>query len=129
MKNTQIRVDTNHVSMWVEHGIMNVIWKGSCISIEAAELTVKHRLELSAGNTYPLYVDIRSIISIDSKARKYLSSELGTCQALAAALHVNNPVGKFIGKLFIITNNPIKPTELFMDKNKALKWLERFKKP
>lgn len=127
MEKLKLRVNTDHVSMWLEDGIMNIIWKGTSISLEAAEHTVRHRLELSQGNSYPLYVDIRSIISVDGRTRKYLSSDLGTCQATAAALHVGNPVGKFLGRIFISMNSPMKPTEIFTDKTKALKWLKHFK--
>jgi hypothetical protein len=120
-------IETEYMTLWLEDGIMNVIFKGATISLEMAKQVVEHRLLLSQKKVYPLYVDIRNIIYIDAKTREFLSGEEGTCQASAAALHINNPVTKLLGNVFIATDNPIRPAELFTDKTKAMEWLAGFK--
>lgn len=120
-------IDTEFVSIWLEHGIMNVIWKESKVSYELAESVVKLRLQLSQKNEYPLYVDARKIISIDARTREYLSGVEGTSQAKAAAIHVQNPVTKFLGNIFLNIDNPLRPAALFTNKQKALDWLEDYK--
>ena len=121
-------IETEYVTIWLEDGIIHVIWKGATITLEMAKQCVEHRLLLSEEKVCPLYVDIRNVIYVDAKTRAFLSGEAGTCQASAAAIHINNPVTKFIGNVFISTDKPIRPAQLFTDKTKAMKWLEEFKK-
>ena len=127
MSNLRKYIDTEYASIWLERGIINIIWKGNRISLEMAQEAVQHRLLLSQKKEYPLYVDIRNIVTVDAKTRNFLRGDVGTSQASAAALHVNNPVTKLIGKVFITIDTPSRPTALYTDKTKALEWLEGFK--
>lgn len=114
---------------WIEDGIVHVVFKkGTVLSIDLAKKVVQERIKMSNGKDYPLYVDIRGVLSVDAKTRNYLSGEEGVKNALCAAVHVDNPMSKFFANLFIAVNKPIKPTKLFTDKEKAMKWLKKISK-
>lgn len=119
--------DTDKIAkMQLEDGVFHVVFeKDINMTLECARVVLKQRLKMSEFKDYPLYVDIRGILSIDRNARKYLSSNEGTKNALAAAIHVNNPISKFLGNLFIRVDKPEKPTKLFTDKKNALAWLKK----
>lgn len=110
-----------------EEGIIHAIFGlNTVLTIEYAKKLVDYRLSISGTKSYPLYIDIRGIISIDKQTRKFLSGVEGTKQASAAAIHVDNPISKLFGNMFIIIDRPEKPIKLFTSKAKALKWLKRF---
>jgi hypothetical protein len=55
MQEHQQRIEAEHVKLWIEHGIMNVIWKGATISLEMDKSAVEHCLLLSQKNVYIIY--------------------------------------------------------------------------
>ncbi len=122
-------LDTDKIAkMQLEDGVFHVVFETDInMTLECAKDVLKQRLEITEFKDYPLYVDIRGVLSIDRSARKYLSSHEGTKHALAAAIHVNNPISKFLGNLFIRVDKPDKPTKLFTDKANALEWLKKVK--
>ncbi len=121
--------ESNQISkMCLDDGIIQIVFDADVtISIDFAKAIIQRRLELSNFKDYPLYVDIRGVLSVDEKARKYLSSSEGTKNALGAAIHVNSPISKFLGNLFIKVDKPDKPAKLFTDKAEAIAWLKKIK--
>jgi hypothetical protein len=121
--------DPNKIAkMQLEDGVFHIVFERDInMTLECAKDVLRLRLEITEFIDYPLYVDIRGILSIDRNARKYLSSQEGTKNALAAAIHVTNPISKFLGNLFIKVDKPDKPTKLFTDKTNALEWLKKIK--
>lgn len=112
----------------VENGIMHVVFeRDTVITLEIAKSIVEERIQLSENKAYPLYVDINCVLSIDVEAREYLKSDEAMVFALAAALHVSNPLSKFLGNLFITVDKPKKPIKMFNAESKALNWLKKYK--
>ena len=119
--------DIDGAEIWIEDGIFNVTFKkDTVLSFEYAKRLVHQRLKMSNNIDFPLYIDIRGILSVDGKTRKYLRSGEGTQNAMAAAIHVASPISKFLGNLFITVDKPDKPTKLFTNRDKAIKWLRKF---
>lgn len=114
--------------MCLEDGIIHVVFDYDVtISLDKAKSILKKRLEISDFKDYPLYIDIRGVLSVEEKARKYLSSDEGVRNASKAAIHVNSPISKFLGNLFITVDKPSKPVKLFTDKIEAINWLRKIK--
>jgi len=108
----------------IEQGIFQVVFERNTILVlEDAKRIVAQRLILSGDKEYPLYIDIRGIVSIDEPTRKYLAGPEGTSKVIKAAIHVDNPISKLLGNIFLTVDNPPKPAKLFTDKIKAMKWL------
>lgn len=118
----------NTAKIWIEDGIVQVVFEpNSNVSLDSAKEIIAHRLKITEFQNYPLYVDIRGILFVDEKTRKHLSSHEGTKCAIGAAIHVDNPISKFFGNLFITVNKPDKPTKLFTNKDRAIQWLKKIK--
>jgi hypothetical protein len=114
---------------WIEEGIFYYVFeRNSILTLAAAKQLVQERLRISGDQDYPLYIDVRGIIAVDTDARNYLSGEEGTKNARAAAIHVDNPMSKFFANLFLTVNKPQRPTKLFTKKEAAIRWLRKFKK-
>jgi hypothetical protein len=114
---------------WIEEGIFCYVFEPNTIlTLTAAKELVQERLKISGNLDYPLYIDVRGIISVDTEARNFLSGEEGTKNAIAAAIHVDNPMSKFFANLFLTVNKPQRPTKLFTKKEAAIRWLKKFKK-
>lgn len=111
-----------------QEGTIHVIFGlNTVLTLEYAKKLVDYRLSISGAMSYPLYIDIRGVVSIDGQTRKFLSGVEGTIQAYAAAIHVDSPISKLFGNMFITIDRPEKPIKLFTSKAKALKWLKKFK--
>lgn len=100
--------------------------QNTVLTLKLAKALVKQRLEVSNQTDFRLYIDIRNVISIDEQTRRYLAGSEGTQNAIAAAIHVENPLSKFLANLFIKVDKPLKPIKLFTQKRKALIWLKKF---
>ncbi len=118
--------ETDVAKIILDDGIIHVSFDpNTVLTLELAKALVKQRIEVSNYTNFRMYVDIRNVISIDEPTRKYLAGEEGTQFAIAAAIHLDNPISKLLGNLFIKVDQPIKPAKIFTSKAKALSWLKK----
>ena len=97
------------------------------ILLEIAEKSVKDRLKVSEGKSYPLLIEIKNVKNSTLEARKFLASEKGCEGVKAAAILVNSSLGRMIGNFFIFFNKQLLPTKLFIDEKEAIEWLKNYK--
>lgn len=123
-----LNIENDYVKIWIEDGIIHNIYKPNLeINLAVAKIMVRDRLRVSDGITYPLFVDISNLISVDIGAREYLSGGEATKLISAGAFYTTTPIAKFAGKLFLDVNQPKTPAQIFSDKQEALDWLQQFK--
>ena len=97
------------------------------ITVDIAEKMVEKRLEAFRGKPMPVFVDVRTLGTIDKESREYFASP-SACQFITAgAILVKSPITALIANVFQAINRPPVTNRLFTDKEKALKWLENFK--
>lgn len=121
-------IETEYALHWIEEGILNAVYKPNLVLTESiAKKLVEDRLKISKGITMPIFVDLREIISADTKARKYMAGEEAVRFISAGAFQVNGLISKLAGNIFIAVDKPLVPTKLFTDRDKAIGWLEKFK--
>lgn len=119
-------VENDHVKIWMEEGIVNVLYKsGSIWGLKAAKEVVAMRLEFTKGKTCKGIAYISDVRTATAEAREYLSSEEGYKAIEKVAIVTNSPISTLLGNLFIYINKPPKSTRLFKSKEEALKWLNR----
>lgn len=122
------KIETDYAKFWIENGILFFIFKpGLILSERISKQMVQERLKISNGVIRPMFIDIRHLVSTDIKARKYMASEEAILFISAGAIHVNGLISKLAGNIFITVDKPLVPTKLFTDKDKAIRWLEKFK--
>ncbi|MBL4905287.1 MAG: hypothetical protein JKZ00_04605 [Flavobacteriaceae bacterium] len=71
-------------------------------------------------------IDISGVVEIVKEARDYFANERTASIQRATALLVGSPVSRIIGNFFMGLNQPITPTRMFTDPQKAIKWLHTF---
>ena len=121
-------LDTPHFNLELIDEILFVTFKGN-ITLAIAKELVQARLEISEGKSYPVFNQGIQLTGMDKDARDYLASDEGRTGVNAGALYVDSVFNYFIGNFFlkVTVNKPKIPTQIFNDKQKALKWLEQFK--
>lgn len=55
-----------------------------------------------------------------------MASEAGCEGVIVAALIIDSPIGRVLGNFFISISRPLRPTKIFTDEIKAIKWLKKF---
>ena len=68
---------------------------------------------------YAILTDATNSFNITADARETLSKK----KFIASALVVKNSASRLVGNFFIRFNNPITPTKVFNNEEKALEWL------
>ena len=120
--------ESEYSIMWIENGIGYQSYKpGLNITLDIAKQMVEERIQSFNGIARPVFVDIRSLKSIDAASRRYFASKEAGKLILAGAIYLTNPLARWLGNVFLNIDIPITPAKLFTDKDKALQWLERFK--
>lgn len=122
----KILLENKEVTIELEEGIINALWKSSFVDFDLAQLAVKHRLECTNYVSYPLLSNIILIKNITKEARDFLATEKGCEGIIAAAVLIGSPIGSMIGNFFIRVSKPLRPTKLFTDEAAAKKWLAQF---
>ncbi len=121
-------IKTRTSKAWVE--------KENIIHVEVfpkAEITLKDAKEgmeitdkLLGNRESLLLVEMGEIKSISREARQfYTKSSKNDTNNKAVALVITNPVATVIANFFIGLNRPDVPIRLFVDKNKAARWLKK----
>ncbi|TND07852.1 MAG: hypothetical protein FD123_2842 [Bacteroidetes bacterium] len=80
---------------------------------------------LSAGDIYPILVDIRTIKSISKEARDHFAMRDREPGVSAIAMLVASPVSRIIGNFFLGLNRPAVPTRMFSSNEDALNWIKK----
>jgi len=122
-------LDTPFVHYQLNDDLLTATYKkGLKISLDMAKDIVKSRLELT--NHRPLLVLVynQGVVSMEKKARDYLSSNEGVSEIIAAAIVLDSPFGSFLGNFFISVTKPKIPARIFSKREDALKWLQKFRK-
>lgn len=102
--------------------------KGLKITLEIAKEVVKTRLEFIDYKPKLTLALNQGVISMDKKARDYLSSDEGVRGTIAGAIVLDTPFGSFLGNFYLSVTKPKIPLRIFSKKETAVKWLQQFRK-
>ncbi len=121
-------VESPYCTMWIENGILHHVYKPNLIiNLDIAKKLVADRLEVSAGITRPMLVDICNLVAIDGPSRRYLAGSEAIKYMSAGAIYLNSYLQFLAGTVYLKVDIPLVPSRLFTEKEKALLWLEQFK--
>jgi hypothetical protein len=122
------KIVTRVNTVWLgEDGIARVIHvPGADVTLESAHETMAAYLKLNKGKRRPLFVDTKSMKSLEREARKYYAGEEAAKVACAVALIVDTPVSRVLGNFYLGISKPHLPTRLFSLEAEALEWLKGY---
>jgi len=114
--------------MWIEDGIFFVTYnEGVIITKEIMVYLVSERLRITENTTFPMLFDTRGMKYATKEAREYSNQGDGIKYLSAAAFVVNSTVLQIFMNYYLKIYPFSFPVRLFIDGDKALQWLQRFK--
>ncbi len=81
---------------------------------------------LGGGKVFPRLVFVNHSINFDKEVRKYGATEESNAKVSAVAFVTNFLHLKYVGNFYITFNKPVRPTQIFNSKEKAVEWLKTF---
>ncbi len=122
------RLENDFADLWIDDGILYCEYKPySIITLEAAKQVVTDRLKLQGELSLPVLCDIRTIANTEKPARDFMTRE-GTTLCSTIAFLAEPGYTKELLNFYLATNMPGIPVSLFIEKQKALEYLNNFKK-
>jgi len=112
----------------LEDGITHIICLTSELDFEAIDTGIKNRILITGNEHCVILGDIRKLKKISREARQRLSATDGGEGVAAVAFVLNSKLHKIMFNFFHSIYKAPAPTKLFNDKEKAINWLEQFKK-
>ena len=91
-----------------------------------AREVIEAQVRAAGGTKRPILVDLRRIRSMTHEARLRYAGPENAAVLLAAALLVESPASRVIGRFFLGVVKPLFPTALFESEAPALEWLRTF---
>lgn len=120
-------VETEYVQMFIEDGIFYMYYHPlDSMDLDVAKAIVNARLTFKNGISYPSLFDIREVRHTTKEARDYMANE-GNDLVTASGIVVSSPLMKMLINFYINVNKPKNPTRMFMNKESALVWLNKYK--
>lgn len=119
--------DGDFAKMWIADEILFFVYKPiDLIDIKRARIIVKQRLEIQNEVAYPVFCDLRGVNNAQKEAREYLAIE-GSLMTKAIALLVKDEHAKTILDMYLSTTVVKTPTQVFLEKDRALSFLKAYK--
>lgn len=114
------------MAMWMDGELLCARYADNLfMTLDVAKACVEARIFFSAGESYPLLIDMTGIKSITTDARAYMAS-VGAIYVKAGALITRSAISRTIGNIFLKIDRPPVPVKLFTSEKKARMWLKQF---
>ncbi len=113
----------NYLEVKIENGIVHIIYTHEHYTEQMIDAAIKQTKEVTKGESYVMFVDIRKVKSSTRGARKRLAQKDAKDGTIAAAILINSDIQRVIYNFFNTVFTAPAPTKLFTDKEKAMEWL------
>lgn len=128
MKENYVKSDCSET--WMENGIViqDINPALTEVTLPIAKQLIADRKAASGGDKkVAVLVIVNNTVNINKETKQYYKGPEPYANINAIAMVMDNFIASFIANLvFIFKENPV-PTEFFNNREKALKWLERYK--
>lgn len=104
------------IEFFFEHGTWEIVDRG-----------IKKRIELCAGNSYPMVSDVRSMKTSTREGRQRMSDPDSGEGVIAGAVIINSKVQQVIYNLFAAIYKAPTQVKVFTNKEDAIAWVQQFK--
>lgn len=110
-----------------EDGIMHIHVKIDMdFNIQHSIDIVEARTKLANGKSFPMLYTLTKFVIPSNEVSQYLASEDRSKLVLADAFVINSLPQRLIGNFYMKFKNPVRPTKIFTDKEKAINWLSGY---
>lgn len=106
-----------------ENGVFHLyFFSGAYISMDFIEIAYQFNLD-NGGKVYRNLFEFEPHVDLDPEVRNWASSPNGNLFTTADALVISSLAHKLLANFYLKYNKPVKPTRIFNQQEKALKWL------
>src|SRR4030095_8046080 len=121
-------LDSRYVYLELQDDLLiGTFKKGLKINLEIAKEIVRTWQDFTEHKPVRQLVYNQGVVSMDKKARDYLSSEEAVGKIIAGAIVLDSPFGSFLGNFYLSVSKPKMPARIFSKTENALKWLDKFR--
>lgn len=107
--------------------IIKIVYKDDYeFNISDAKESLIELQKATQGKAFPILKIPGKYSSIDTEARKFISSDEGMRLSVAEAFVTSFLPHRIIGNFYMKINKPVKPTAFFDSEEKAIEWLKQF---
>ena len=118
--------ENKYAKFWINDRVLFFEYKPDIvIDLVAAQCIVADRIQFQNEVSYPIFCDIRGVVSFDKAARDYLAQS-GSVLTKAVGFLVHQKVSRAITTFYVNISKPTVPTKLFDNKTEALKFLSNY---
>ena len=125
-----VSAENNFATYSLNNGILSLHYKSEIrnLAFYMAVDIVETRLNITQGQSFPLFVDLNCLRFADVKTMKYSMSQESTRDVSAIALLVRTYQQKLLTSLFVkvYERKVFFPVEMFYSEEDALEWLKQF---
>lgn len=122
---TEIKIKSATIRLIAPRLIENIIHNYTTIEEEDLLELKEANVKISNGQPYAVLIDSGMMTHITKEARELLASKEFAQNSIAKALLVRSLGHRIVGQFYIRVNKPHVKTELFTDREKAIKWLKK----
>jgi hypothetical protein len=113
--------------IYLDNGILHFIYRPNTIlNLKNAIAAVELRLAFQKDKAYPIFCDVRGLVSSDKEGRDYLAKE-GSVLVKAVGILATDPVTQRIINFYLNNSKPRIPSKAFTREFMALSFLEKFR--
>ncbi|WP_117884189.1 DUF7793 family protein [Aureibaculum luteum] len=117
---------TEHANFWIKNEILHCTYKEiKLLDLATAQSIVRDRLQFQQEVSYPVFCDIRNVMSWEKSARDYLAKN-GSVLAKAVAIYDDRYIAEVMSKFYLNKNKPLVPSKLFKNYHEAIEFLNNF---
>ncbi|AVR47196.1 hypothetical protein C7S20_19150 [Christiangramia fulva] len=110
----------------IDNGILHFVYKPNTIlNLKNATAAVNQRLAVQKDRAYPIFCDVRGLVSSDKEGRDYLAKQ-GSVLVKAVGILASDPLTNRIISFYMNNSKPRIPTKVFSQRFAALSFLEKF---
>lgn len=110
-----------HNEVVLHDGLIALTWFDETVLEEKARAIMARVTELSAGDNYPLLVELRGIKKVTYRAQKTFAA--GPWPVTRVAIVAHSSVDQVAANFYLGRNPPACPARLFGSAHKAITWL------
>jgi len=122
------KIENDYIKLEISNGILIGTYKVKFITLEIAKSVVELRRKFTKNKDYQVLIKDSITVKIEKEARDYLSSNEGTAGIFCAAVLVDSIYKITLMNFYMKVLPPKMPVKLFSTEEKALLWLNEYKK-
>lgn len=111
----------------IHDGILFIEMLNEFMEFADIDAGIKKRLEMANGRTFPIVSDLSAVKTATPEAKKRMAAKDGEIGVSAVAVIIRSKIHRIMYELFQLSFKKPIPLKVFTNKEKAIKWIQKYK--